>query len=153
MKWSRIIKPWLPDFFPCRPDDMACKWKWHFLLPDYCNVADYHTRMRFSGEEYWTMRILERVGEKLSKTLPREIFKRINEWFGQRLQINPHTLGICSIVIPFRLVRARMIRLPCMILVKLAIRLKRLNYRIVLKVPTEVLPDCNYLTCRTSYFS
>ena len=42
-KWSRISEKIMSSGFSTHfRDGMACKGKWHLLLPDYRRVADYH---------------------------------------------------------------------------------------------------------------
>lgn len=44
-KWSHISdKVLAPGTWTHYQDGMACKGKWHLILPDYRRVADYHAR-------------------------------------------------------------------------------------------------------------
>ena len=70
-------------------DGMACKGKWHLILPDYRRVADYQTRTGINDEDYWLLIPNELTMEKLPKAFSKEIYVRLREWFGRRPQIQP----------------------------------------------------------------
>ena len=89
-KWSRISdKIMASGFSMYYRDGMACKGKWHLILPDYRRVADYHARTGINDEDYWKLTPTELTAEKLPKAFPKEIYVRIHEWFGRRPQIQP----------------------------------------------------------------
>ena len=89
-KWSRISDKIMSSGFSTHyRDGMACKGKWHLLLPDYRRVADYHARTGINDEDYWLLTPNELTAEKLPKAFSKEIYVRIHEWFGRRPQIQP----------------------------------------------------------------
>ena len=89
-KWSRISDKVMGSGFSIHyRDGMACKGKWHLLLPDYRRVVDYHTRTGINDEDYWVLTPNELAAEKLPKSFSKEIYVRIHEWFGRRPQIQP----------------------------------------------------------------
>lgn len=65
-------------------DKMDCKGKWHFILPYYCRVANYHARTNISNEDYWLLTLNELVVKKLPKAFPKNIYIKIHKWFGHR---------------------------------------------------------------------
>ena len=89
-KWSRISDKIMSSGFSTHyRDGMACKGKWHLLLPDYRRVADYHARTGINNEDYWLLSPNEITAEKLPKAFSKEIYVKIHEWFGRRPQIQP----------------------------------------------------------------
>ena len=89
-KWSRISDKIMASGFSTHfRDGMACKGKWHLILPDYRRVADYHARTGLNDEDYWLLTPNELTMEKLPKAFSKEIYVRIHEWFGRRPQIQP----------------------------------------------------------------
>jgi hypothetical protein len=68
---------------------MACKGKWHLILPDYRKVVDYHARTGINDEDYWLLTPNELTIEKLPRAFPKEIYVRLHDWFGRRPQIQP----------------------------------------------------------------
>jgi hypothetical protein len=48
-KWNRISEKIMASgFFTHFRDGIACKDKWHLILPDYRKVVDYHARTGIS---------------------------------------------------------------------------------------------------------
>ena len=89
-KWSRISDKIMAFGFSTHfRDGMACKGKWHLILPDYRRIADYHARTGINDENYWLLTPNELVLEKLPKAFSKEIYVRIHEWFRRRPQIHP----------------------------------------------------------------
>ena len=89
-KWSRISDKVMASGFSLHfRNGMACKGKWHLLLPDYRRVVDYHARTGINEEDYWVLTSNELTAEKLPKAFSKEIYMRIHEWFGRRPQIQP----------------------------------------------------------------
>ena len=89
-KWNRISDKIMASGFSTHfRDGMACKGKWHLILPDYRRVADYHARTGINDEDYWLLTPNELAAEKLPKAFSKEIYVRIHEWFGRRPQIHP----------------------------------------------------------------
>ena len=89
-KWSRISDKIMASGFSTHfRDGMACKGKWHLILPDYRRVADYHARTGINEEDYWLLTPNELNVEKLPKSFSKKIYVRLHEWFGRRPQIQP----------------------------------------------------------------
>ena len=64
-KWSRISDKIMSSGFSTHfRDGMACKGKWHLILPDYRRVADYHARTGINEEDYWLLTPNEIIVEK-----------------------------------------------------------------------------------------
>lgn len=70
---------------------MACKDKWHLILPDYRRVADYHARTDINDEDYCLLTPNELISEKLSKAFC--IYVKNHKWFGCHPQSNPYMSG------------------------------------------------------------
>ena len=85
------------DFSTHFRDGMACKGKWHLILPDYRRVADYDARTGINNEDYWLLTPNELTMEKLPKAFSKKIYVRLHEWFGHRPQIQPpHVRGLLN---------------------------------------------------------
>ena len=89
-KWLHISQevmraghsPWLRD-------GPACKTKWNQILPDYKRISDYLNHSGRNVPDYWELSATERKEEGLSKHFPQDIYTTIDEWYGNRPQINP----------------------------------------------------------------
>jgi hypothetical protein len=89
-KWNRISEKITASGFSTHfRDGMACKGKWHLILPDDRKVVDYHARTGINDEDYWLLTPNELTIEKLPKAFPKEIYVRLHDWFGRRPQIQP----------------------------------------------------------------
>jgi hypothetical protein len=78
-------------FLPCLRDGPACKTKWNQLIPDYKRIADYHSRTGRNVPDYWEQTAAEHKVEGLLKAFMKEYFDAIDEWYGNRPQIQlPH---------------------------------------------------------------
>lgn len=59
------------------------------MIPDYRRIHDYHNRTGVNFEAYWSMNNADKVRERLPKAYNRTIYESIDEWFGERPQMNP----------------------------------------------------------------
>ena len=84
------LKPWLPVslhiFMMIWPIWVSA---WHLILPDYSQVADYHTCIYINDEDYCLLTPNELTVEKVPKVFSKEIYVRIHERFERRPQIQP----------------------------------------------------------------
>jgi hypothetical protein len=63
-------------------DGPTCKGKWNQLIPDYKQIADFHTHTgvtRRNAAEYWELSTLEHIAEGLPKTFSQELYDQIHE--------------------------------------------------------------------------
>ena len=58
-------------------------------MPDYRRVADYHAQTGINDEDYWKLIPHELISKKLPKAFCKDIYVKIHDWFGRRLQIQP----------------------------------------------------------------
>ena len=89
-KWMRISQEVM--HVGCSPyvrDGPACKTKWNQLIPDYKRIADYLNKIGRSIPDYWELSSNERRAEGLPTQFSQEVFEAINEWYGNRPQIQP----------------------------------------------------------------
>jgi hypothetical protein len=66
-----------------------CKSKWHLIIPNYRRIVDYHTMTGTNGQVYWSQTNQEHVQEGLPKTFSKELFDRIDKWFGPQMHPPP----------------------------------------------------------------
>ena len=89
-KWLRISQEVMrAGHSPCLRDGAACKTKWNQLLPAYKTISDYLNRTGRNVPDYWELSATERKEEGLPRHFPQDIYTAIDEWYGNRPQINP----------------------------------------------------------------
>ena len=89
-KWLRISQEVMRvGHSPCLRDGPACKTKWNQILPDYRRISEYLNRTGINVPDYWEFSTTERKEEGLPKHFPQDIYIAIDDWYGNRPQINP----------------------------------------------------------------
>jgi hypothetical protein len=76
-------------YSPCLRDHAICKSKWHLVISDYHRIADYYVHTCTNREVYWPQSNCEHVQEGLPKTSLKELYDRIDKWYGKKPQIQP----------------------------------------------------------------
>jgi hypothetical protein len=73
-------------------DGSACKAKWNQIIPNYKRIADFHAYTGQNAVDYWELSTSKHITEGLPRSFSRDLYEKIHEWYGSRLQIQPpHT--------------------------------------------------------------